>query len=323
MLSGMDPLGLDVRRLLIYRQVAVAGSLGGAARALGLTQPAVSQHVRALEKEVSCPLILRTSKGVVPTAAGELVLTRAHRIAEEIEALQRELADALAASRTVVRIAAYPSASATLIPRVMAALQGPHPDVRTELLEAEPPEAEAALLADQVDLALVFRYPAEGEVADGLTWLPLFEERMDLVIGRDHPLAQHASDQDARPTVSDLANETWVAGCERCRAHVEEICSTAGYVPRIRHATDDYVLVQNMVTAGLGVAVLPQSALTAFRHPDVVVVPGDSFGRRECGLVIRDEPVAEATQALIAAFRPFRRRGPASAAGAGDDPVGP
>jgi DNA-binding transcriptional LysR family regulator len=163
------------------------------------------------------------------------------------------------------------------------------------------------LLADQVDLALVFRYPAEGPVATGLTWLPLFEERMDLVIGREHPLAQQAGTDHVLPTVADLADETWMAGCERCRAHVEQICSEAGYVPRIRHATDDYVLVQNMVTAGLGVAVLPQSAMTAFRHPDVVVVPGASFGRRECGLVIRDEPVAEATQALIGAFRPFRR----------------
>ena len=63
----MHPLDLDVRRLLIYRQVALSGSLGAAARVLGWTQPAVSQQMRALEKEAGCPLVLRTSKGVVPT----------------------------------------------------------------------------------------------------------------------------------------------------------------------------------------------------------------------------------------------------------------
>ncbi|GAA5114091.1 LysR family transcriptional regulator [Alloalcanivorax gelatiniphagus] len=318
----MDPLGLDVRRLLIFREVAVAGSLGAAARQLGLTQPAVSQQVRALEREVGCALLVRTSKGVAPTAAGELALARAHRIAEELATLEHELAEAVAAASTVVRIAAYPSASATVIPQVMAGLQGPHPHLRTELLEAEPPEAEAALLADQVDLALAFRYPHEDALSRGLTWVPLFEEGMDLVIARDHPLAQ-ATDGAAAPTVGALELETWVAGCDRCRRHVTEICSSAGYVPRIRHATDDYVLVQNMVAAGLGVAVLPQSALTAFRHPDVVVVPGDSFGRRECGLVLRDGPVPEATQAVIGAFGPFRRRGRTPSPGSDSAHVGP
>ncbi|WP_322921445.1 LysR family transcriptional regulator [Nocardioides renjunii] len=304
----MDPRGLDLRRLLIFREVAVAGSLGAAARSLGWTQPAVSQQVRALERELGCPLVLRTSKGVVPTAAGELVLARAQRIAEEVDALRGELAERAAGARSVVRIAAYPSASATLIPRVMAALQDTEPDITTELVEAEPPEAEVALLADEVDLALVFRYPSESATAGGLHWLPLFEERMDLVIGGDHPLAARAAGRDAPPTVADLAEQTWVAGCERCRRHVTEICAAAGYAPTIRHATDDYVLVQNMVAAGLGVAVLPQSALRAFRHPDVVVVAGPSFGRRVCGLVVRDEPVGEATEALVRAFRPVRDR---------------
>ena len=304
----MPPLDLDVRRLLIYRQVAVSGSLGAAARVLGWTQPAVSQQVRALEKEAGCPLILRTSKGVVPTAAGELVLERAHRIADEVTALQRELAAAVAESRTVVRIAAYPSASATLVPRAIAALRERRPEIRTELVEAEPPEAEAALLADEVDLALAFRYPSEDDVTEGLQWLPLFEEPMDLVIGRSHPLTGRSAADEGLPTVADLSEETWVAGCERCRSHVVEICARAGYEPIVSHATDDYVLVQNMVAAGLGVAVLPQSALTAFRHPEVVVVPGASFGTRQCGLVLRDEPVGEATQALISAFRPWRRR---------------
>lgn len=307
----MDPLGLDARRLLILREVARAGSLGGAARALGWTQPAVSQQVRALEKEVGCPLVLRTPRGVAPTAAGERVLASADRIAEELATLRHDLAGLAEEARTVVRIAAYPSASATLLPRVIADLQDPHPEIRTELLEVEPPEAEAALLGDRVDLALGFRYPHEGAIADGLQWLPLFAERMDLVIGRDHALARRATDGHP-PGVADLAGETWMAGCDRCRGHVLEICSAHDFEPTIRHATDDYVLVQNMVAAGLGVAVLPQSALTAFQHRDVVVVAGESFGRRDCGLVIRDEPVAEATQAVITAFAPLRRDGVAS-----------
>ena len=112
-------------------------------------------------------------------------------------------------------------------------------------------------------------------------------------------------------SLAALADDTWIGGCPRCSQHLVEACRGAGFEPRVTHATDDYVAVQALVAAGLGVAMLPRSALRAFRHPDVVVRSSRSLGSRHVGLAYR--PGAEQVPAtaammerLIAATR--RRR---------------
>ena len=68
--------------------------------------------------------------------------------------------------------------------------------------------------------------------------------------------------------LSDLADQTWIAGCERCRAHLLHLAREAGFQPHIAYATDDYVTVQSLVAAGLGVALLPSLALSAAHRRD-------------------------------------------------------
>ena len=102
----------------------------------------------------------------------------------------------------------------------------------------------------------------------------------------------------AGPGLAALADADWIGGCVRCRTHLVACCEEAGFTPVIRHTTDDYVVVQNLVARGLGVTVLPESALVAYRHPDVRVVPMASLGRRHVGLVHR--PGADAVPATAA-----------------------
>ena len=85
-----------------------------------------------------------------------------------------------------------------------------------------------------------------------------------------------------------------------CRTHLVDCCEAAGFTPTIRHTTDDYVVVQNLVARGLGVTVLPASALAAYRHPDVRVVPMAALGRRHVGLALRPgADLVPATAALV------------------------
>ena len=115
------------------------------------------------------------------------------------------------------------------------------------------------------------------------------------MLSADHPAAARR-----RLTLADLADEPWIVGCQRCRAHAMRVCAEAGFEPSVRHVSDDYVVVQNLVAVGLGVTLLPHSALDAYRHPGVVVREHASFGTRTFGIVHREGAErVPATAALI------------------------
>ncbi len=285
---------MDARRLLIFRTVARAGSISGAARELGWTQPAVSQHVRALERSAGCALLTRGSAGVELTEPGRVLLARADAMAVQLHMAEEELADLTALRRGRVRLAAYPSAAATLVPRAVAGLRARHPEIDVDLTEAEPPEALALLGAGDVDLALVFSYDG-ARPEPPLVWRPLADEPVLLALSADHRAATRR-----RLTLADLADEPWIVGCERCRAHTMLLCAEAGFTPTVRHVSDDYVVVQNLVAVGLGVTLLPRSALDAFLHPGVRVREHPSFGTRTFGIVHREgADGVPATAALV------------------------
>jgi DNA-binding transcriptional LysR family regulator len=286
---------MDPRRLLIFREVARAGSISGAARSLGWTQPAVSQHLRALEHSVGCTLLLRGSTGVELTEPGRVLLARADALAVELHMAEEELADLTHHRRGRVRLAAYPSAAATLVPRAVAGLRSRHPDIDVELTEAEPPEALALIEAGDADLALVFTYDGDPVDGENLRWQALDREPVSLVLSADDPIRTRRG-----PTLRDLQHAPWIVGCARCRAHTLALCAEAGFEPTVRHVSDDYVVVQNLVAVGLGVTLLPRSALEAYRHPGVVVREHPSYGTRTFGIVHREGAQnVPATAALV------------------------
>ncbi|MGA8256057.1 MAG: LysR substrate-binding domain-containing protein, partial [Nocardioides sp.] len=177
-------------------------------------------------------------------------------------------------------------------PEAISALARRRPDVEVGLDEAEPPEAMAAVVAGNADLALVFGYDGPPEGLGALVWLGLLDEPVHLVLPPGHRSVTR---------LADLADASWIGGCVRCRGHLVDCCADAGFVPVIRHTTDDYVVVQNLVARGLGVTVLPASAIAAYRHADVQVVDLPALGRRHVGLAHRPgADVVPATAALIA-----------------------
>ena len=266
---------MDARRLLLFRVIARAGSFSAGARELGWTQPAVSQHMSRLEREIGTPVFRRTTQGVTLTDAGQTLLRRADEVAALLAAAESEMVDFTLAGAGRVRLVAFPSALATVVPRALAALEHSHPGVAVELSEAEPPEAIEALRAGTADLALTFRYEHE-DAAPGLVGVPLAVEAVRLV----GPARGDAAGPDAVHDLRDLREAVWAAGCPRCRAHLLRICASAGFTPRIHHTTDDYVVVQALVAQGLAVAALPASSLDAHAHPGVTAVDVPGLGAR-------------------------------------------
>jgi molybdate transport repressor ModE-like protein len=264
--------GLDVGALRLLQAIAEHGTLTAAAHALDASQPAVSQHVRRLERRLGTALLDRSGRRVRLTEAGQVLATYGVAVNAAVRAAGAEVAALTGLQAGVVRLAAFPSSSATLVPKALARLRKSHPGLTVTLEEAEPPQSLASLRTGACDLAVAFAYPGvelgrdEDDLA-GLVSRHLLDDPTFVALPEDHPRA-HQEHLD----LADLASETWIAGCPRCRGHLLAAAAGCGFTPDIAYATDDYVAVLSLVAAGLGVALLPGLArLTADRHLGVVV----------------------------------------------------
>ena len=284
-----DPPGtadLDPMSLLVLRAVADHGTITAAAAALGFSQPALSQQVRRAEARAGMGLVERAGRGIRLTAAGRMLARHGTAIATTLEAARGELAALRGLRSGRVRLMAFPSASPTIVPEFMADLATRHPGVRVSFIEAEPPEAVAAVREDRADLALTFSYPGDRgdphrESARGLEVTTIGTDAMHVVLPARHPLAAHET-----VDLADLAGERWIAGCPRCRGHLLELCDVAGFTPRIAVETDNFVAVEELVASGLGVAVLPALAVqSAGARAGVVVRATANADRRTLHLV--------------------------------------
>ncbi|WP_213815974.1 LysR family transcriptional regulator [Glaciihabitans sp. dw_435] len=261
---------LDLHSLRIVRAIADTGSITAAARALGFSQPAVSQHLQRVEIRLGVPLITRVGRGVRLTEAGAVLARHAVTVTTALDAASGELAELAGLQSGSVRVAAFPTASSTLVPRLFAAMRERHPGITVGYVEAEPPEAETLLRDGAVDLAITFSYAGDGSsVGTGLTSTTLFTERTVVVLPATHALAGAST---APVDLADLAAERWIAGCPRCRGHLLTVCATAGFEPAISLETDNAAAVLSMVASGLGVAMLPRLALATATIPAGVVI---------------------------------------------------
>ncbi|MEU9705166.1 LysR family transcriptional regulator [Streptomyces sp. NPDC047981] len=251
---------IEARHLRVLRAVAATGSFSAAARELGCTQPAVSQQMKALETSAGTPLLIRTGREMRLTQAGEALVRHAAGILAGLTAAEEEVAAIAGLRAGRVRLVSFPSGSSTLVPTALAALRAAHPGTRVSLVEAEPPRSIEMLREGDCDVALAFRYGAGQAEWDDLIVRPLLADRLVGLVPEGHRLA----DAEA-VSIAELADESWIAGCPRCRRQLVDVCEEAGFAPRIDFATDDYPAVVGLVGAGLGVAVLPELAIESVR----------------------------------------------------------
>ncbi|MCD9902447.1 MULTISPECIES: LysR family transcriptional regulator [Streptomyces] len=251
---------IEARHLRVLRAVATTGSFSAAARELGCTQPAVSQQMKALESSAGTTLLIRTGREMRLTQAGEALVRHASGILAGLTAAEEEVAAIAGLRAGRVRLVSFPSGSSTLVPGALAALRAEHPGTRVSLVEAEPPRSVDLLRDGDCDIALAFRYGTTGGEWDDLVVRPLLTDRLIGLVPDGHRLADAES-----VSIGELADESWIAGCPRCRRQLVEVCEASGFTPRIDFATDDYPAVMGLVGAGLGVAVLPELAVESVR----------------------------------------------------------
>jgi len=281
---------LDVTRLRVIDAVARHGSVTEAAKQLHYSQPSVSHHLRVLEAETGAQLVQRVGRGIRLTQAGRLLADRAAEIIGRIDAAGAELSAHVGLTAGRVRLAGFSSAVGSLVPRTLAALADSHPGLQVTMIDMHPPDALDSLRASRIDVAVIFRYDESDPEPDGVRLHHLLDDPLYLI--STHRIRKLAALRDA----------TWVAGCERCRSHLLSICAEEGFEPRIGYVSDDMVVMQALVAAGLGVTTMPGLALRAHRVDGIVATELPRSPRHIYAATYGEPPDPPATAALLAAL---------------------
>lgn len=263
---------MDLHTLRIVQAIDELGTITRAAERLGTSQPAISQHLRKVEQQLGLPLLERVGRGVRLTEAGALLARRATSITSAVDAASAELAELAETRSGRVRIAAFPSASATIVLDLLTSMATTHPGISLSYVEAEPPEAVALLRDGSVDLVLSFSYP--GSVEDphrtsttGLAVANLYDDEVLIAL----PRADWGG-HDGEITLDELAHEQWVTGCERCQTYLLNVCESAGFTASVGMRTESQAALLSLVGGGHGVGLVTRLALTSIPVPDGVVV---------------------------------------------------
>jgi DNA-binding transcriptional LysR family regulator len=243
---------LDPRRLLTFGEVARQRSFSKAAAALSLTQPAVSQQIRALETQLGERLIDRRRGVFELTEAGALLLAHADALAERLRLAETQVDEAIAPARTRLRLGAFPSTLARLVPSAVQALLSSIGEFELSVTEGSTADLVTQIRDGRLHVALCFQNAADERREHAETRREeLFEEPMVAVVGPTHRLATRA-----RIRLIDLSHETWLAATRD--GLIYRACVAAGFEPRITYLTADPLASRSLVATGLAVTLTPK-----------------------------------------------------------------
>jgi DNA-binding transcriptional LysR family regulator len=270
---------LDPRRLLTFREVARQQSFSRAAEELSLTQSAVSQQIAALEGQIGLSLMRRGRGGVRLTAAGEHLLEHASALADRVELAQTQLGELAANAHRQLRVGAFPSALANLVPAAVAQLTRRGRGLEVQLREGRLVELAGDVRRGDLHAAVCFQdAAAPPRQHDGTRRHELFEEPMVLAIPPRHRLARRRS-----LALEELADEAWTAASPD--GLIVRACREAGFEPRIAIQTSDPLAISAVVRAGLAVTLTPQLLAGQLSGVRIVAVSGPAPRRAVYGLL--------------------------------------
>ena len=287
---------IDVQQLRALVELARLGTVSAAAESLGYSQSAVSHQLAALSRATGAVLLTRAGRGVRLTEEGRALAARGREVIDLLERTEREAVAMAHAEEGRILLAAFPSAVASLVPGILAVVSRRHPGLEIELVDAEPPEALDSLRRGRVDAALSFSY-IDDDAGEDLETVRLLDDVLYLVT---HPLGIE--------DIADGAQWRWVTGCARCHEQLIAVGRANGFTPETAYASDDYVAVQALVAAGVGAALLPGMALSAYRHRAVRVRPLAEEHRRIEIVTRAERPRPAVIDVLVEACREAVRR---------------
>lgn len=260
---------MDPRRVLTFRAVANQRSFSRAARELALSQPAVSNQVAALEREIGARLLEREPGGLKLTREGEILLEHADAVAERLQLAEAQLAAAATGRRARLRIGAFPTALAGFVPAAVARVRRRYPDTRIAVDEGTA-DLPGRVRSGELHLAVAFQDTAgPRDEPPGVERRDLFRERFMVALAPDHPLADRSEVR-----LADLSEDDWTAALTD--GLIVRACRAAGFEPNLVSITHDQLAIRALIARGLAVTLAPQLLADAFRDLALRPIAGGS-----------------------------------------------
>ena len=256
---------MSVERLRVLREFADRGTVGAVASALSMTPSAVSQQLKVLAREAGVALLEPDGRRVRLTDAGHALVVRADEVLAAMDRAVAEMAHYRGSPRGRVRVAVFPSGGALLLPHVLTAMADSGVDVLASD-EDVPPAGVSRLLADY-DIVLTHRDERAPSVSGArVAARVLMREPIDVVVAPTHRLAGKSSVAPA-----ELAQESWISvrGGFPVDDVLRSIATVTGVEPRVVQRLNDFRVIETVVAAGYGVALMPRFAVV---HPGLAVL---------------------------------------------------
>ena len=268
---------LNPVHLQTLRAVFRSGSFADAARQLGYTPSAVSQQISTLERQLKVALFARDAHSIRPTPAAEFIVANSDAAMGSLQALEDDIHLLLGGKIGRLRVGSFPTASERLLPSALSAFQAAHERIDIGLDEGEPQDLIPLLLARELDVALVYRYSLVPRPwPRGVKTRRLVKEDLLLLLPPDHPEA-------GRDTVdvAHLADETWVSTRNGTAAAtmLRQLCRGQGFEPAVSYRSNNYRVIQGLVSAGMGIAVVPALGYAPDDHLAVTRLPSENCFR--------------------------------------------
>ena len=245
---------LEIRRLVLLRELAIRGTLAAVADALNFSPSAVSQQLSLLEKEAGTPLLRKAGRRVQLTPQAEVLVASVDEVLETLERAEARLHAATTRVRGTVRVAVFQSAALALMPATLREMARRHPDVRVEMVQREPEEALRETWARDFDMVIAEQYPAHAAPHHpGLDRRPLATDPIRLALPA---VADSLHPVDSLDTAREMP---WVMEPRGAasRHFAEQICRSAGFEPDVRYETADLQAHIRLVESGNAVALIP------------------------------------------------------------------
>jgi DNA-binding transcriptional LysR family regulator len=247
---------LDLAALRSLEAVDQLGSVVAAAEALGFTPSAVSQQIKRLERQSGVELLERVGRGVILSGPGRILVEQGARITADLERLETDLHAHAGEVVGELELVGFSTAMRGLIGPVAAGLMAAHPGLRIRLGEVEPWDGVEQVAGGQADVALVHRWgDVVLEIPEHLERRTVHHDEAEVIVRDDHPLAGRT-----RVRVADLVDEHWIATPEGtiCRQWLHRMYAGTGRLPQIEHVSMEFASHLTLVSAGLGIALIPR-----------------------------------------------------------------
>jgi DNA-binding transcriptional LysR family regulator len=283
---------MDPRRLLTLHAVARHGSFSRAAEELMLTQSAVSQQVAALERQLGVALLHRGRGGVRPTPAGDALLAHAAALDERLSLASRQLSELAHEERRKLRVGAFPSALATIVPDAAAALVVRTPDLEVQLTEGRLDALAGGVRDGGLHVAVCFQdAAAPRREHPGTRRHDLAREPMVVALPPKHRLARRK-----QIGLAELAGDAWTAPSRD--GLIVRACRAAGFEPSLNIITGDPLAIRAVVRAGLAVTMTPR-LLAAQLHGVRILTVDDHAPQRDLYGLLPDAGARATEQAFL------------------------